>query len=301
MRSLLVIGGTTASGKSALALRLATASGAAIVNADASQLYRDLPVLTARTTPGDEALAPHRLYGVLPAEAPISAGLWLDLVAPVLDELRAAGRPAIVVGGTGLYLKALLHGLAPVPEVPAAIRDELRAWAAGVPAVALHARLERQDPLMAGRLRPSDPQRVLRALEVMAATGRSLAEWQARPPRRLALPADWSGVALLPGRAVLLPRVEARLDAMLAAGALDEVAGWARRRPRPGAALDKALGVRELGAAVAGTIDLATARLRTIDATMRYAKRQRTFFRHQLPELTPLAQPADRAPAAEWP
>ena len=260
-----------------------------IVNADAAQLYRDLAVLTARPTPADEALAEHRLYGVLAADEPGSAGRWLELVAPVLAEISAAGRPAILVSGTGLYLKALLHGIAPVPDIPPALREELRAAASRTPAPVLHERLRDLDPLMAARLQPSDPQRVLRALEVVLATGRSLADWQETAPFRLPLPQRRRGLALLPPREVLAPRVKARLRAMIAAGALDELAAW-RARPDvpPTAALLKATGVAELALVLDGKLGLEAALARIAERTLQYAKRQRTFFRRQLPELAAL-------------
>jgi tRNA dimethylallyltransferase len=291
---LVVIGGTTASGKSALALRLAAMTGGVIVNADASQLYRDLPLLTARPTAADEVRAEHRLYGVLAAHETGSAGRWLELAGPVLAELRAAGRPAIVVGGTGLYLGALLRGIAPVPDIPSGLRQDLRATAARTPPAQLHERLAAHDPVMAARLSPTDRQRVLRALEVVLATGRSLAEWQAMPPFRLDLPALPLGLALLPPRSVLAPRVAARLEAMIEAGALDELRAW-RDRPDvpPTAALHKATGVPELSLVLDGCLDLATGLARAAKRTLQYAKRQRTFFRHQLPDLVAMPVTAE--------
>ena len=297
--ALLVIGGTTASGKSQLALRLARASGGVVVNADSMQLYRDLRILTARPAPAEEALVPHALYGVLDAAETGSVGRWLELVAPVLARCRGEGRPALVVGGTGLYLEALLDGLAPVPEIPPALRARLRAEAAGLPAPELHRRLAVRDPAMAARLRPSDPQRSVRALEVLEATGRSLADWQAAPRLRLALPGPVVGIALVPPPALVGQRIAQRLDRMVAAGGLDELRRLlARSDLPPDAPLLRATGVPELRAVLEGRSPLAEGLARAAAATRRYAKRQRTFLRHRLAALRAFAEPEAAARAA---
>lgn len=284
----MVIGGSTASGKSALALALARAVGGVVVNADSQQLFADLRILTARPTPAEETLVPHRLYGVLAAAEQPSVGRWLDLVGPVLAGCAAAGLVPIVTGGTGLYLHALLHGIPAMPAIPAELRRGLRAWAATVPAGAIHARLGARDPVMAERLRPSDTQRLLRALEVVEATGRSLAAWQAGPPRRPDLPARILGVALVPPAAIVNPRIEARLDAMLAGGAVEEVRGLLRREPEAlRLPIAKVHGLREIAAHLRGELDATAAKAAIAAQIRRYAKRQRTWFRHQLPELEP--------------
>ena len=296
----MVIGGSTASGKSALALALARAVGGVVVNADSQQLFRDLLILTARPTPAEEASAPHRLYGVLGADEQPSVGRWLALVAPVLATCATEGRPAIVTGGSGLYLHALLHGMPEMPDIPRELRARLRRWAADLPAGAIHARLAERDPEMAVRLRPGDPQRVLRALEVIEASGRSLAWWQALPRRTLPLPSKRLGVALVPPAPVVDPRLERRLDAMLAEGALDEVAALLARRPdavtQP---IAKVHGLRELAAVQRGALDPAVARRSIVLQVRRYAKRQRTWFRHQLPELRPIASVGESASALD--
>ena len=290
MSALFVIAGPTASGKSALALRLAEAEGSVIINADSMQLYRDLPILTARPTPEDEARAPHRLYGVLDAADPASAGRWLEVADGVIGEALGERRPIIVVGGTGLYLSALLHGLAPVPEVPASVRKAARARLAELGPPAFHAELAGLDPVMAARLRPTDRQRLLRAYEVVVATGRSLAAWQEAPPRRIGLPAQRLGLALAPPRAALYERIERRLRAMIERGALDELRALHRRALKADLPLLKAVAVPELLAYVAGRLDLDTALAQAITETRRYAKRQLTWLRHQLPELQPVAE-----------
>jgi tRNA dimethylallyltransferase len=291
----IVIGGPTASGKSVLALRLAAASGGVIVNADSMQLYRELRIVTARPSPADEARVPHRLYGVLAADRPGSAGSWLTMAQGAIDEAQAQRRPAIVVGGTGLYLHALLHGLADVPPVPAEARAAACALHQRLGGPAFHAELQAHDPVMAARLQPHDRQRLIRAFEVVEATGRSLADWQASAPTRVALPQPVAGIALMPPRAEVYARIGRRLEAMVAAGALDELRalqglGLARDLP-----LLKAVAVRELLAHVEGLLDLESALARATTQTRRYAKRQLTWLRHQMPELTPVARFGDAA------
>jgi tRNA dimethylallyltransferase len=288
MTALIIVAGPTASGKSALALRLAEAEGGVIINADSMQLYRDLPILTARPTPQDEARAPHRLYGILDAADPASAGHWLEWAAAAIADAVGEQRPAIVVGGTGLYLHALLHGLAPVPDVPAGIRDAARARLAELGAPAFHAELSGLDPVMAARLRPTDRQRLLRAYEVVIASGRSLAAWQEAPPVRVSLPARRLGLALVPPRAALYERIERRLRDTLERGALEELGALHRRSLPADLPLMKAVGVPELLAHVSGRVDLDPALERAIMQTRRYAKRQLTWLRHQLPELQPV-------------
>jgi tRNA dimethylallyltransferase len=295
---LLVLAGTTASGKSALALALAERIGAVIVNADSQQLFADLPILTARPTAVEEERLPHRLYGVLgPREQP-SAGRWLALVLPLLMELAAAGRPSILVGGTGLYLEALLHGLSPIPEVPATLRGRLLEESREMPTSALYARLARLDPLSAARVRPTDRQRILRALEVLEATGRPLALWQEEPRRPLVRPRALLGVALLPPAELTGPRIARRLEAQLEAGALEEVAALAAAEPGLAEAarsgriepwpILKVHGCRELLTVLDGRLERAAATAEIARQVRAYAKRQRTWFRHRLGELEPL-------------
>jgi tRNA dimethylallyltransferase len=288
MTGLVVIGGPTASGKSALALRLAEAIGGVLINADSRQLYRDLPLLTARPSPADHARVPHRLFGVLAADRPVSAGSWLELAGEAIAAARRAGQVPIVVGGSGLYLSALLRGLAPVPPVPAAARAEALALLERLGGPGLHAELRRRDPVMAARLRPSDRQRLVRAIEVLAATGRSLADWQAQPRLRVPLPAPVEGVALLPPRAPLQARIERRLRAMIALGALEELRALRLAHPDPELPLLSALAVPELLDHLEGRLELEDALARALARTRQYAKRQVTWLRHQLPELAPI-------------
>jgi tRNA dimethylallyltransferase len=278
----ILLAGPTASGKSALALALAEQSGGVIVNADSMQVYRDLRVLTARPTPADQARAPHVLYGHVDAKENYSVGRWLGDAALALSEAEANGKLAIVVGGTGLYFKALTRGLSAIPPVPDDVRLKVRAEAEGVATAALHARLAAADPLTAGKLRPSDRQRVLRALEVLAATGRPLAEWQEGGGNPL-VPAGTPAVFLSVPRDELHARIDARFDAMMKAGALDEVRALADRGLDWRLPVMKAHGVPWLQRYLADDISLADAVMRGKGDTRRYAKRQETFFRHQLP------------------
>jgi tRNA dimethylallyltransferase len=291
---LIVIGGSTASGKSALGYELAARHGGVILNADSQQLFRDLPILTARPSEAEEKTVPHRLYGVLGPDEQPSMGRWLELTGQALATSRAEGRPVIVVGGSGLYLQALLRGIPEMPVIPEQVRSELRSWAATSSAADIHARLASVDPEMAARLQPSDPQRLLRALEVRIASGRSLAEWQVIERRKLPLPDRIFGMALLPPAQIVAPRIHARLGSMLAEGALREVADLLGRRPDAlTLPIAKVHGMRELAAVHRGTLPADKAQLEIEAQTRQYAKRQRTWFRHQLPELQPFVATGD--------
>ena len=290
MVNLIIIGGPTGSGKSALALDLAERIGGAIVNADSMQQYRDLRIVTARPTLADHRRAPHYLYGHLSANKPGSAGQWLRQATRVIDEIKSQERVPIVVGGTGLYLKALLKGIAAVPDVPSEIRLATmeRFDALGVPG--FHQDLARRDPEQAAMLEPSDRQRLIRAAEVLEATGKSLLYWRAQPHQRAALPEPIVGVALMPPRAALHRRIELRLQSMIDAGALDEIDALRRRKLPAALPLMKAVAVPELLAHLKGEMDIVTAVNRAAAKTRQYAKRQMTWLRHQLPELEPLEE-----------
>jgi tRNA dimethylallyltransferase len=302
-----LVGGPTATGKSTLAMHLAATSGGVIINADSMQLYRELRILTARPRAAEEACVPHRLYGVLAADQPGSAGSWLALAATAIGEAAGQGRPAIVVGGTGLYLHALLHGLAAVPAVPATERAAANALYEEQGGPGFHALLRARDPVMAARLQQHDRQRLIRAWEVVSATGRSLAAWQADQPERVTLPQPVVGLALMPPRAEIYARIGRRLEAMIAAGALDELRALRALRLAPDLPLLKAVAVRELLGHLEGRQSLPDALARATTQTRRYAKRQLTWLRHQLPELTPVAGFGDApetlalpAVAANW-
>lgn len=278
-----LLAGPTASGKSALALRWAEETGALVVNADSMQVYRDLRILTARPSPSEEARADHRLYGVADAAEAWSVGRWLREVLPILDAARAENRPAIVVGGTGLYFRALTVGLAETPPVPDAVRERLAKEYDRDGETRFRARLAEADPAAAARIAPGDRQRLVRALTVVETTGRPLTAWQAdtRPPLA---PGAWTGAVLEPPRDALYARCDARLDAMLETGVLDEVAALAARGLTEDRPALKAVGYRELAAHVVEGTPLARAVLDAKQATRNYAKRQLTWFRNQTPD-----------------
>ena len=291
-----LIAGPTASGKSALALALARRLGGTIINADSMQVYADLAIITARPTAAETAEVPHLLYGHVDAAENYSAGRWAAAAANALREVQAGGRLPIVIGGTGLYFKALTEGLSDIPPVPEEVRQRVRGEAEGEASAALHARLAALDPETAARLQPGDRQRVLRALEVLAATGRPLAEWQAAPRRPYLDPATTFAVFLVPERADLVARIDVRFDAMLAEGALDEVAVLRARKLDPMLPAMRAHGVPGLIAHLDGVLSLEEAAARGKADTRAYAKRQMTWFRHQMPGWHAL--PVEAAEAA---
>jgi tRNA dimethylallyltransferase len=280
-RPVLVVAGPTAGGKSTLALAAAEEFGGTVVNADSMQVYRDLRILTARPTDAETARAPHRLFGVLDGDDSCSAGRWRAMAAVEIAEAHRGGRLPIMVGGTGLYLAALAGGLADIPKVPVDVVASVERRLKQAGAAALHAELAARDPAMAARLRPSDPQRLARALGVLEATGRSLADWQARPTPPLPALA-FHRVLLMPPRAELYAACDARFTAMLAAGAIEEVRTLLARGLPSSRPVMKAIGVAELGAVLAGRMTLAAATAKAQQATRNYAKRQRTWFRHQM-------------------
>ena len=279
----ILIAGPTASGKSALALTLAERLGGTVINADSMQVYRDLHVITARPSRDDEARVPHRLYGQIDAAENYSVGRWCADAGAALTETWNAGRVPILAGGTGLYFKALTQGLSAVPPTPAEIRAAVRARLDAEGVAALHAELARRDPAMAARLRPADKMRIGRALEVLEATGRSLADWHRDGMPAMLDPGRAVSVFLTPDRAELYGRIDARFDAMLAAGALEEVRALEARRLDPLLPAMKAHGVPWLRRHLAGDLDLAEAAEGAKMDTRRYTKRQATWFRNQMP------------------
>jgi tRNA dimethylallyltransferase len=284
IRALLIAGPTT-SGKSALAFSLAGRTGGTIVNADSMQVYRDLRAITARPTPDEERRVPHRLYGHVDAAENYSTGRFTVDAARLLAETEAERRLPIFVGGTGLYFRGITQGFSHIPPVPAEVRAHVRGEAEGVPAADLHAQLEKCDPRTAQRLRPSDRQRVLRALEVFAATGRPLAVWQEQPGEPMISPQESAAVFLNVERDELRSRIGDRFDAMLETGALDEVRALSERKLDPSLPAMKAHGVPWLMRHLRGEISLEEAAAGAKADTRRYAKRQETWFRHQAPEF----------------
>ncbi len=280
-KAMVVVAGPTASGKSALALFLAERFGGVVINADSMQVYHTLRVLTARPGPAEEARIPHRLYGVLSPAELCSAGRWRSLAVAACAEAWAQGRLPVVTGGTGLYIRALISGLSPVPEVPDAVRTEARQRFAELGNAAFHAELAARDPVMGGRLDPGNSQRLMRAWEVLEATGRSLAEWQGEPPADR-LDARVFSIAVTPPRDTLYAACDRRFLAMLEKGAVDEVRALMALGLDPGLPAMKALGVPELVALLEGRLGREEAVAAAQQATRRYAKRQQTWFRHQL-------------------
>jgi tRNA dimethylallyltransferase len=295
--SAILIAGPTASGKSRLALRLAERFDGALINADSMQVYRDLAILTARPSRQDEARAPHRLFGHIDGAVNYSVGRYIEDAAAALAELH--DRLPIFVGGTGLYCKALTQGISDIPHVPKALRAELRVQAEGLTAAELHAELAARDPAMAAKLRPSDPQRILRALEVHAATGRSLASFQGARRAPLVDPSTCVAIFVAPERVALNAAIDKRFDAMLENGALQEVATLGKRGLDPALPVMRALGVPHLLSHLENEIELdEAARLAKRD-TRAYAKRQFTFSRHQLPDFRWFAPEAAEAVVVE--
>lgn len=285
MKSAVLIAGPTASGKSALALEVAARAGGIIINADSMQVYRDLRIITARPTDEEMSAAPHRLYGHIGAEEIYSAGRWLREAEQEIASTRAAGKKAIVIGGTGLYFTALLKGLSAVPEVSAEVRQQVRDLGDTKDNEALHEMLAARDPRTASELRVPDRQRILRALEVIEATGRGLAEWREEPGVPVLNSGDYQAIFLETDREALGQRIDARFDKMLAEGALDEVKALYARNLDPRMPALKAHGVPWLIKHFNGEISLEEAASQGKRDTRQYSKRQETWFRNQLPEF----------------
>ncbi|MFO0996463.1 MAG: tRNA (adenosine(37)-N6)-dimethylallyltransferase MiaA [Alphaproteobacteria bacterium] len=275
-----ILAGPTGSGKSQLSLAVAEALGGTIINADSMQIYRELLVLTARPDADAEQRVPHRLFGVLGAHEPCTAARWRRMALTEIAVSHAAGRLPILVGGTGLYFKALIEGLAPVPPIPHEVRVRARDRRAAIGGEAFHAELAERDPVAAGRIAPGDTQRVLRAWEVVEATGRPLSDWQRQGGEHSTL--DVFKVLLAPPRAALHAACDERFRRMIAKGALEEVRALKDLDLEPDVPIMKALGVRELLAHLGGTAALEEAIIAAQTATRRYVKRQSTWFRHQM-------------------
>ena len=285
-----LIAGPTASGKSALALKMARKTGAVIINADSQQLYADLRILTARPSPEDEAQAEHRLYGVADAAEAWSVGKWSRAALAILAELRAENRPAILVGGTGLYFTALTRGLADIPPVASAVRDQVEADFLVQGEALFRTRLAEIDPAAAQAIEAGDRQRLVRAMSVHAATGRPLTAWKSQTQPLLA-PESWTGLVIEPDRQVLYADCDRRADLMVENGALDEVRRLVARDLSPALPAMKAVGVRELAACVSGALDREAAVAALKQATRNYAKRQLTWFRNQCRDWSRIPRP----------
>ena len=275
-----LIAGPTAAGKSRLALETAERTGAVIINADSQQLYADLHILSARPSVEDEARADHRLYGVADAADAWSVGRWTREVLPLLEALAAEGRPALIVGGTGLYFSALTKGLADIPDIPAAAREEAMALYDTEGEAAFRLRLTTFDPPAAAAIATGDRQRLTRAWAVARSTDRSLSDWQAATQPLLA-PGTYQKLVIEPARDGLYASCDRRVLTMVEDGALDEVGRLVARDLPPALPAMKAVGVREFGAHLAGELSLEAAIDAARQSTRNYAKRQLTWFRNQ--------------------
>jgi tRNA dimethylallyltransferase len=293
IKNAILIAGPTASGKSAMALALAERENGIIVNADSMQVYSLLNLVTARPTAADLERAPHALYGHVHPSIAYSTGAWLRDVSRIVGEGRLAGRRPIFVGGTGLYFRALVDGISEMPEVPDHVRDRWRRRLSESGSQELHRILQRDDPEAALALKPGDGQRIVRALEVLESSGRSILEWQKGDDGAPLIDrANARFMVVEPERRLLVERIEARFARMVGEGAIDEVKALIALRLDPALPAMKAIGVRELGMAIEGLISLAEAQRLAAIATRQYAKRQSTWFRNQLgPEWQRLGSP----------
>ncbi|WP_026793072.1 tRNA (adenosine(37)-N6)-dimethylallyltransferase MiaA [Pleomorphomonas oryzae] len=288
-RRAVLIAGPTASGKSALALAIAERCGGVVINADSMQVYRELSILTARPSAEDEARAPHRLYGHVASGDGYTVARYLDDLEKTLKDM--AGRPAVIVGGTGLYFNAMTQGLSDVPPIDERVRAFWRERARTASPAALHKELAVVDPVLYGRLHPNDTQRVLRALEVADSTGRPLSEWQETRSRPLISGGPIAYIVMAPERDWLHDRIDERFRAMATGGGLDEARAFAALRLDPALPAMKAIGVPEMIAAARGELPIEEAVEAAIIATRQYAKRQETWFRNQMPDW-PRVDPA---------
>ena len=293
---LALIAGPTASGKSALALALAERTGGVIINADSAQIYRDLPILSAMPSAGEQARVEHRLYGVRDGATPCSAAEWAKLAKAEIDKVHAQGRLPILVGGTGLYIRTLLDGIAPVPSIDPEVRLAVRSAATA----RNYGELSRLDPAAAASLHAADATRVARALEVIRSTGRTLKSWQSDKVGGIVAMVSLRPLILLPPRDWLYARCDQRFMTMVDAGALSEVSKLADRNLDPNLPVMRAIGVPELRRLLAGEIDRGQALAAGAQATRRYAKRQYTWFAHQPPAAWPrFTRPLDDPNAIE--
>lgn len=275
-----LIAGPTASGKSALAIALARQAGGTVINADSAQVYAELRVLSARPSPGEEAQAPHRLFGHVAGTEDYSAARWAEEARVEIAAAHDRGSLPVLAGGTGMYIRTLLDGIAPVPEIDPAIRAEVRA----LPVAETHRLLSEADPEAAARLNPSDTTRVARALEVVRSTGRTLTAWQGERVGGIGDTIRLVPLILLPDRAWLAERCDRRLVAMFQDGAIEEVRALLQRNDIPAnAPVRRAIGVAELADFLDGSLSREEALERAQAATRQYAKRQYTWLRHQPP------------------
>lgn len=292
-KRVIVIAGPTASGKSGLALEWAKALDSELVNADASQVYDGLQILTNRPTENELNSVPHHLFGYLPPTEVCSVARWRDDAKKVIEEVWQCEKVPIVVGGTGLYLEALIKGLSDIPQIPENVRQQMRDQMAEVGPEVLYQQLSLIDPVSAARIKPQDRQRITRALEVYHATGKSLSQWQDDNPPTGAIRADIYGFALIPDREVLYHQINQRFEKMIKAGALAEVESLLARKLDPALPIMKSLGLAELAAYLRGEVSQEEAIVQAQQLTRHYAKRQTTWIRHRLTDFRKITNKRD--------
>lgn len=286
-RTAIILAGPTASGKTALALQLAAQKNGVIINADSMQVYAGIPILTAAPTEAEKAQAPHRLFGYLDPAIPCSVGIWLEAARIAAYETWQEGRIPIFVGGTGMYIRALMQGISPIPDIAESAREKFRAMSTD----AAYAWLQQHDPAMATKLEAGDTQRIQRACEVLHHTGKSLLHWQAIPPQPPMPEAQFMLYSLTLDRDLLYSRCNQRLEHMLAQGALEELQTLLDRNLPPDLPAMHAVGVPELARYLRGEWPLEQALEKAQQATRNYAKRQLTWLRNQFPHAVPIHYP----------
>ncbi len=284
-RSIIIVGGPTASGKSNFAMVLAEKTPAVIINADSMQVYHELPILTAQPTQEEKAKVPHELYGVLSASESCSVARWIEMAKEAINKTLAAEKTPILVGGTGMYIKSLIYGIAPIPDIEEEIREQIRSLHTKLGPTAFHKLLMEKDPITAAKLEPGDTQRNVRAMEVFEQTHIPLSEWQQQSHIRYFKPKDFSGYFLNPPREILYEKINHRLEHMVRNGAFEEVKVLKTMHLPPYLPAMKAHGVPEFMKYLEGTLTLEEVIKQAQQNTRNYAKRQVTWFRHQLPLL----------------
>lgn len=291
MNRIIVIAGPTASGKSDIAMKLAGKMDAVIINADSQQVYKEIPIITAQPTAAEKNKVPHKLYGFLSAAEKCSAGLWLKKAKDVMDMALLDDKVPILVGGTGLYIKCLMYGMAAIPDIASDIRTGARDLIKRIGVNALYEMLSKRDGATAERLNPEDSHRILRAWEVIEQTGTSLDEWQKKPHKVFFLPEQFDGYFINPPRQELYARINRRFIKMTEGKAMDEIKKLDKMNLDPTLPAMKAYGVPELLAHLHGELDLGKAIEQASQNTRNYAKRQITFFKNQLPEFQEITSP----------